>query len=193
MDNKNHREMAKIIHKSSKRLNETLNSILDLSKIESQKLDLRFNRIDLVSMIQECKYAFSDAINRKGLKFSVSNEYEKVIINSDMNIIHKILYNIIDNSVKYTNEGEITVALIDNEDNAIIKVTDTGIGIPEENLSQIFEPFRQGSEGLNRKFEGMGLGLTITRKYIELLGGKLNIESKHGNGTVIEMTLPKNL
>jgi PAS domain S-box-containing protein len=193
MDNKNHREMAKIIHKSSKRLNETLNSILDLSKIESQKLDLRYNRIDLVTMIQECKYAFSDAINKKGLKFSVSNEYEKVIINSDMNIIHKILCNIIDNSVKYTNEGEITVALIDNEENAIIKVTDTGIGIPEENLSQIFEPFRQGSEGLNRKFEGMGLGLTITRKYVELLGGKLKIESKHGNGTVIEITLPKNL
>jgi signal transduction histidine kinase len=192
MDNKNHREMAKIIYKSGKRLNETLNSILDLSKIESQKLDLKLSSIDLVTMIQEFKYAFSDAVNKKGLKFSVSFEQEKVFINSDLNIIHKVLYNIIDNSVKYTNEGEVTINVSETTENAVIKVTDTGIGIPQENLNQIFEPFRQGSEGLNRKFEGMGLGLTITRKYIELLGGKLNIESEYGSGTVIEIVLPKN-
>ena len=108
------------------------------------------------------------------------------------NIVYKVLCNIIDNSVKYTKEGEINVTLSENSENAIIKVTDTGIGIAEENLSQIFEPFRQGSEGLNRKFEGMGIGLTITRKYVELLGGKLNIESEHGRGTNIEIVLPKN-
>jgi signal transduction histidine kinase len=115
-----------------------------------------------------------------------------VFINSDSNIVYKVLCNIIDNSVKYTKEGEINVTLSENSENAIIKVTDTGIGIAEENLSQIFEPFRQGSEGLNRKFEGMGIGLTITRKYVELLGGKLNIESEHGRGTNIEIVLPKN-
>ena len=192
MDNKNHREMAKIIHKSSKRLNETLNSILDLSKIESQKLELKFNSIELVTMLQECKYAFSDAVNKKGLKFTIDIQQEKVFINSDSNIVYKVLCNIIDNSVKYTKEGEINVTLSEDSENAIIKVTDTGIGIAEENLSQIFEPFRQGSEGLNRKFEGMGIGLTITRKYVELLGGKLNIESEHGRGTNIEIVLPKN-
>jgi len=192
MDNKNHREMAKIIHRSSRRLNETLNSILDLSKIESKNLDLIFSNIDLVTLIQESKYAFSDAINKKGLKFIISCEQEKVFINSDLNIVHKVLYNIIDNSVKYTNEGEIAISLNESSENVIIKVTDTGIGIPEEDLSQIFEPFRQGSEGLNRKFEGMGLGLTITRKYVELLGGKLNIQSDQGSGTNIEIVLPKN-
>ena len=192
MDNKNHREMAAIIHRSSKRLNETLTSILDLSKIESQKLDLKSSSIDLVTMLQECKYAFSDAVNKKSLKFSVSFEHNKVFINSDSNIVYKVLCNIIDNSVKYTKEGEINVTLSETSENAIIKVTDTGIGIAEENLNQIFEPFRQGSEGLNRKFEGMGIGLTITRKYVELLGGKLNIESEHGSGTNIEIVLPKN-
>ena len=192
MDNKNHREMAKIIHKSGKRLNETLNSILDLSKIESQKLNLNISSIDLVTLLQECKYAFSDSVNKKGLKFTLSFDHEKLFIKSDQNIVHKIFCSIIDNSVKYTNDGEITINLAETAESVIIKVTDTGIGIPEENLHQIFEPFRQGSEGLNRRFEGMGLGLTITKKYVEILGGKLTIQSEFGKGTIIEIILPKN-
>jgi PAS domain S-box-containing protein len=191
MDNKNHREMAKIIHKSGKRLNETLNSILDLSKIESQKLDLKLSSIELITMIHECKYVFSETVNKKGLKFSVSSDQEKVFVKSDQNIVHKILCNIIDNAVKYTNEGSITINVSETTENAMIKITDTGIGIPKENLNQIFESFRQGSEGLNRKFEGMGIGLTITRKYVEILGGKLTVESDLGIGTVIEILLPK--
>lgn len=192
MDNKNHREMAKIIHKSGKRLNETLNSILDLSKLQSQKLDLRLSNIELITMIQECKYVFSDTMNKKGLKFSITAEQEKVFVNTDQNILHKILCNIVDNSVKYTSEGEISINIRETAEKAIIKVTDTGIGIPQENIDQIFEPFRQGSEGLNRKFEGMGLGLTITKKYVEILGGKLNIQSEPGVGTTIEIILTKN-
>ncbi|MDP2362151.1 MAG: ATP-binding protein [Ignavibacteria bacterium] len=192
MDNKNHREMAKIIHKSSKRLNETLNSILDLSKIESQKLDIKVNPIDLVTLINECKYAFSDSASKKGLNFRTTFDEPKILVNSDVNIVHKVLCNIIDNSLKYTEKGEVTINVSERNENAIIKVTDTGIGIPQENLDQIFEPFRQGSEGLNRRYEGMGIGLTITRKYVELLGGKLNIESEQGKGTAIEIVLPKN-
>ncbi|MFZ1517667.1 MAG: PAS domain-containing sensor histidine kinase [Ignavibacteriaceae bacterium] len=191
MDNKNHREMAKIIHKSSKRLNETLNSILDLSKIESQKLLLKFNSFDLVTMIQECKYAFADAANKKGIKFDATFEQPKILIHSDVTIIHKVLCNVIDNSIKYTEKGEVSVQLSETSDQALIKVVDTGIGIPQENIDQIFEPFRQGSEGLNRRYEGMGLGLTITKKYVELLGGKLNIESAEGEGTKVTILLPK--
>ena len=191
MDNKNHREMAKIIHKSSKRLNETLNSILDLSKIESQKLQLKSNNFDLVTMIQECKYAFADAANKKGIKFDALFEQPKILVHSDVNIIHKVLCNVIDNSIKYTEKGEVTVQLSETSEQALIKVVDTGIGIPQENIDQIFEPFRQGSEGLNRRFEGMGLGLTITKKYVELLGGKLNIESTEGEGTKVTILIPK--
>jgi PAS domain S-box-containing protein len=192
MDNKNHREMAKIIHKSGKRLNETLNSILDLSKIQSQKLDLRLSNIELMTMIQECRYAFSDTVNKKGLTFSITCDQQKVFLNTDQNILHKVLCNLVDNAVKYTAEGEIILNINETEKSVNIKITDTGIGIPKENLDQIFEPFRQGSEGLNRKYEGMGLGLTITKKYIEILGGKLNIQSEPGAGTVIEVIFPKN-
>ena len=192
MDDKNHREMAKIIHKSSKRLNETLNSILDLSKIESQKLDLKINPIDLVTLIKECKYAFSDSASKKGLNFTTTFDEPKILVNSDVNIVHKVLCNIIDNSLKYTERGEVTVNVSEKNENAIIKVSDTGIGIPQENLNHIFEPFRQGSEGLNRRYEGMGLGLTITKKYVELLGGKINIESEQGQGTTITLIFPKN-
>ena len=191
MDNQNHREMAKIIHKSSKRLNETLNSILDLSKIESQNLQLKHNSFDIVSMIQECKFAFAENANKKGIKFSVSSNEPKILVYSDQSVIHKVLCNIIDNSIKYTEKGEVNVHLSESDDHALISVSDTGIGIPQESLDQIFEPFRQGSEGLNRKYEGMGLGLTITKKYIEVLGGKLRIESLPGSGTKVIIELPK--
>lgn len=192
MEDKNHREMAKIIYKSGKRLNDTLNSILDLSKIESQKLDLKFSSVDLVTLLQECKYAFSDAVTRKGIKLNTSFDQQKIIINSDGSIMYKVLCNIIDNSIKYTNQGEISIQVSETDDNAIIKVEDTGIGIPQESIDQIFEPFRQGSEGLSRRYEGMGLGLTITKKYIELLGGKISIESEQGKGTTITIMFPKN-
>jgi PAS domain S-box-containing protein len=192
MEDKNHREMAKIIYKSGKRLNETLNSILDLSKIESQKLNLKFSSVDLVTLLQECKYAFSDAVNKKGIMFNVSFDHQKIVINSDGSIIHKVLCNIIDNSVKYTNQGEISITVSDTIESAIIKVKDTGIGIPQESIDQIFEPFRQGSEGLTRKYEGMGLGLTITKKFVELIDGKISIESEQGLGTTITLMFPKN-
>ncbi|MBK7230379.1 MAG: PAS domain S-box protein [Ignavibacteriales bacterium] len=191
MDNKNHREMAKIIYKSSKRLNETLNSILDLSKIESQKLDLKVSAIDLVTLLQECRYTFSDSVNKKGIEFNTIFDQPKILINSDVNILHKVLCNVIDNSIKYTNEGKVDIMVSETANQAIIKIQDTGIGIPQEGINHIFEPFRQGSEGLNRKYEGMGLGLTITKKYVELLGGKLAIESEQGKGTLITITLPK--
>ncbi len=109
MDNKNHREMAKIIYRSSKRLNETLTSILDLSKIESQKLDLKLSPVDLVTLLQECKYAFSDSATKKGLSFNATFDQPKILINSDANIVHKIMCNIIDNSLKYTEKGEVIV------------------------------------------------------------------------------------
>ena len=191
MDNKNHREMAKIIYKSSKRLNETLNSILDLSKIESQNLQLKHNSFDLVSMIQECKFAFAEIANKKGISFSVASTEPKILVYSDPSVLHKVLCNIIDNSIKYTEKGEVTVHLSESDEKALISVSDTGIGIPQENLDQIFEPFRQGSEGLNRKYEGMGLGLTITKKYVEILGGQLKIQSNTGSGTNVIIELPK--
>jgi len=191
MDNKNHREMAKIIHKSSKRLNETLNSILDLSKIESQNQPLKLANFDLVTMMQECKYAFTEAANKKNIEFNIESSHPRIVINSDSAIVHKVFCNVIDNAIKYTDKGEVKVKISEIEDKVVFNVKDTGIGIPQENLDHIFEPFRQGSEGLNRKYEGMGLGLTITKKYVELLNGKINFDSEQGQGTEVTITLPK--
>ncbi|GIK20944.1 MAG: PAS domain-containing sensor histidine kinase [Ignavibacterium sp.] len=191
MDNPNQREMAKIIYKSSKRLNETLNSILDLSKLESNNLQLKCNTFDIVSLLQECKFAFIENANKKGIQFSVTSDKPKILVYSDQSIVHKVLCNIIDNSIKYTEKGEVKVHLSESDDHALISVSDTGIGIPQESLDQIFETFRQGSEGLNRKFEGMGLGLSITKKYIDVLKGKLKISSTPSIGTKVTIELPK--
>jgi PAS domain S-box-containing protein len=191
MENKNHREMAKIIYKSSKRLNETLNSILDLSKIESQNQPLKLANFDLVTMMQECKFAFTESASKKGIEFNINSSHPRIVINSDSTIVHKVFCNLIDNAIKYTEKGKVSVNISEVGEKVVFKVQDTGIGIPQENLDHIFEPFRQGSEGLNRKYEGMGLGLTITKKYVELLRGKINFDSETGKGTEVFITLPK--
>ena len=113
------------------------------------------------------------------------------MINSDAAIIHNVFFNIIYNAIKYTDSGKVNVNISESGDKVVFNVKDTGIGIPQENLDHIFEPFRQGSEGLNRKYEGMGLGLTITKKYVELLKGKIIFDSEQGKGTEVTITLPK--
>ncbi len=91
----------------------------------------------------------------------------------------------------FTLKGEVVVSILDEGENFSVKVSDTGIGIPSDKLEIIFEEFRQVSEGLGRQFEGTGLGLTIVKKYVDKLGGKINVQSKVGEGSTFTITLPK--
>lgn len=192
LDNDKYREMAKMIYKSSSRLNETLNSLLDLSKIESNELKLEFETIELNTLVRECSNLFIKTADSKGLKINFNFYGERIVLKSDMGALYKIFNNVIDNAIKYTKEGEIKISTNSDNERASVIVSDTGIGIPEKYLQVIFEPFRQGSEGFNRDFEGTGLGLTITKKFVELLGGRLTVESKMGEGTTLTILLPIN-
>lgn len=190
LDDVNQREMAFLIHKSSRRLNETLTAILDLSKIESRQFKLNYDNIEVNSFIEEYTSSIkSDAIE-KGLKFDIQKSEEKVYIKADSNILLKIIKYIVNNAVKYTKEGQINIILYQNAKDVVIKIKDTGIGISKENLDLIFEPFRQVSEGSNRDYEGTGIGLTITKKLVELLDGTIEIESQLDLGTTVILRFP---
>ena len=190
LQDKNHKDMAEFIHKSSKRLNDTLTSLLDISKLESRKMNLDFSPIEIVSTLKNCRSRFTEAAIAKGLIINLKLEKEKIYIDAEPTIINKIFCNLLDNAVKYTKHGEIVLSVTELNNKAIVKIVDSGIGISEENLELIFEPFRQASEGLTRKYEGSGLGLSITKKYVEILGGKIIVQSKIDMGTSITLEFP---
>ena len=190
LQDKNHKDMAEFIHKSSKRLNDTLTSLLDISKLESRKMNLDFSPIEIVSTLKNCRSRFTEAAIAKGLIINLKLEKEKIYIDAEPTIINKIFCNLLDNAVKYTKHGEIVLSVTKLNNKAIVKIVDSGIGISEENLELIFEPFRQASEGLTRKYEGSGLGLSITKKYVEILGGKIIVQSKIDMGTSITLEFP---
>lgn len=190
IDNSEHKEMLMQIHKSSKRLNDTLTSIIDLSKIESQQVELDYRKIELNSLIDETIFLHKDQIESKGLTIRADKYKSSIIFRTDINILQKILNNVLSNAIKFTRTGEITVLSDADNNNVKLVVTDTGIGIPPEKLNIIFEPFRQASEGSARHFEGTGIGLTITKRFVDLLGGTIKIESEPGKGTSVILTFP---
>ena len=182
--------MADTIYKSAKRLSETLNLILDLSKFESEKRDIKNREIDLVSKAIVIINSFEGTASKKGLTLKSSFSQNSIIINFDERAFHSILNNLINNALKFTSEGSVTTTIILNDDHVEIKVIDTGIGIAEQDYQNIFEEFRQASEGYNRNFEGSGLGLSITKKLVEKFGGTISVESEIEKGTTFTVILP---
>ncbi|MCL5027927.1 MAG: PAS domain S-box protein [Bacteroidetes bacterium] len=176
---------------SGRRLMETINSILDLSRIESGKIELKFKKINLVSESKEIIERLSILAEQKGLYIKFSAREDSILSLLDSNLYDQIVENLIGNAIKYTEKGgiivEITKNYIEEENWSVLNIIDTGIGIPKESLEIIFEEFRQVSEGIGRRFEGSGLGLTITKKYVEMMHGKISVESRFGRGSVFSV------
>jgi PAS domain S-box-containing protein len=187
-------DMAEMIFTSGKRLMETLNSVLDLSRIEADRLEISYAEVNLNKFVEENIRVFQSIGSKKGLSVNIKNSNQNVYAYVDEQLLFQILNNLVGNAIKYTQKGTIIVeikTLIKNQkDLASISVIDTGIGIKKENIKQIFEEFRQVSEGLSRQFEGTGLGLTITKKFVELLGGEIIVTSEYGKGTTFEVLFP---
>ncbi len=184
--------MAGLILKSGQRLMETLNSVLDLSRIEANKVTLNYSEFNLAHFIKENIKLFDKLAIDKGLTLLLNIIDSDVYVYLDEQILYQIINNLIGNAIKYTEKGSVIVEVDsfvkDKDKFATIKVIDTGIGIREENLTQIFEEFRQVSEGLNRRFEGSGLGLTITKKFVEMMSGKISVESEINKGSIFTLT-----
>jgi len=191
-----YKEMVQSINKGGNRLLKTLNLILDLSRIESNKLEIKMKDLELNNYVNETIKLFEGAAQKKGLYLKVIEIKTGIYIRADEDLLSQILNNIINNGIKYTKKGGVTLQLNeefhDNKSWATIKIIDTGIGIPESAQEIIFDEFRQVSEGLNRAFEGTGLGLTIARKSVELLKGIMSVESVEGKGSTFIIRLPLN-
>jgi PAS domain S-box-containing protein len=185
-------EMVKMIYYSGERLKKTLGSLLTMSELESAKYLIVPELCNLSHFIGMYDDFTIDMLHHKDLKFELVIQDEDVLIMSDEYLLHQALYNILDNSYKFTDYGGIKLQVrkqlsANNKNKAFIEIIDTGFGIEQDKIDLIFLPFRQGSEGIQRKHEGMGLGLTIVQKIIQKLNAEIEIESIMGEGTTVRL------
>ena len=182
------------IHGSGKHLLGLINDILDLSKVESGKMELFIEEFDLLKAIQEVESTVKPLVEKNKNTLEVDFKTKNNIIKSDVTKIRQILLNLLSNATKFTKEGVITVTVEDlDEKNIQFQVKDSGIGMTQEQVDKVFKPFTQADEKTTRKFGGTGLGLTITKMFAEMMGGKIDLRSKDGEGTTFTVSLPKNV
>lgn len=188
--------MADIIHNSGRRLLETLNSLLDLARVEANRMELEYKKFDLVKVVSNCVRLFEGLAYTKKLTLKSVFKTNPIEVYLDESILVQILNNLVNNGIKYTSQGGVTVEVdvieSEGEKSCRIRVTDSGIGIPEKSRDLIFEEFRQVSEGFNRQFEGTGLGLTLTKKFVQMMMGRIYLESKVNEGSTFTVEFPIN-
>jgi signal transduction histidine kinase/ActR/RegA family two-component response regulator len=178
-----------------------VNDLLDFAKIEAGKLELENINFDLVTALKEALKPLELRAGQKGLEFQVTYaaDLPKVLL-GDPRRLSQIVLNLVNNAIKFTERGTIRVSVEaaerrDQYVNVLIRVSDTGIGIPHDKLGQIFDPFAQAEGSTTRRFGGSGMGLTISRQLAELLGGSIGVESQLGQGStfsfVARFVVPK--
>lgn len=194
LDDNESKELVEVIVNSSKRLIGTLNKILNLSKLEFEKPELIISNINITTLIDDVHKLYIKTAEQNNINLIKNNFTKPEIIQSDEKLIKEVLDNLVSNAIKYTREGYITIDASkekkQDKEYLIIKISDTGVGIPKDKQEIIWQEFRQASEGLNRAYEGTGLGLTITKKYVEMLEGNIILESEPGKGSTFTVTLP---
>lgn len=200
----NIREYAVNIHSAGKMLLSIINDILDLSKIESSKMEISETDYDLGNLLMDIENMISMRAEEQNLNFRIEvKENLPRILHGDEKRIKQCITNLLTNSVKYTKEGTVALKidssvmeLQDGEDNAIqlcVTVSDTGIGIREEEISMLFDPFKRLDQMKNKSVEGTGLGLSITKRLIGMMGGSLTVESTYGKGSSFSFKLPQKI
>lgn len=186
------KERLEVVLKSGKRLMRLINDILDLSKIEAGKMEIRDEDVLLEDIIDEVSNTITPLAIEKNLNFNIQRACNtRIIVNTDRVRVAQILINLLGNAIKFTEKGKVELFVSITSDKMLkFSVTDTGIGISSENQKIIFEEFRQLDGTSTRKYSGTGLGLAICKKIIDLLGGKIWLESTEGKGSTFSFILP---
>lgn len=188
----NQREYVTIIQKSSERLLSTVNDIIEISKIESGEVSVSKEKVDVVELIESFVDFFRPEATKKNLEISFDNltGKPKCLTESDKIKLTSIVSNLIKNAIKYTDSGYIKLGLKVNNESLVLSCKDSGIGIPKHRHEAIFNRFEQADLEDKQAHEGSGLGLAIVKSYVEMLDGKIWVESEEMKGTVFYVALP---
>jgi len=180
-----------VIERNGKNLLSLINDILDISRIEAGREEVEITTFNMNDLITEVISMIEPQAKQKNLPLIQTLNAGNFEITNDWSKCYHVLQNIIGNAVKFTEKGKVEISALQSNENITIQVKDTGIGIDESNLVHIFDEFRQADGSTSRKFGGNGLGLAIAKKYTNLLGGTIGINSVLGQGTEFKITLPK--
>ncbi len=188
--NERQEEYLRDIHGSGQHLLELLNEILDLSKVEAGRMDLEYSTFDLRSLLDGAASMLRERAALHSIDLGIETGDDIGSVYSDELRLKQVLLNLMTNAVKFTGDGgSVAVRAVREGPEVLITVTDTGIGVPEADRERIFESFQQGGRGGSRE-EGTGLGLTLSRRLVELLGGRMWLESEVGRGSTFGFSLP---
>ena len=184
------RQHLDIVENNSRRLLDTLNALLDLATLRSGDADLELQTVDARGPVQEAVEEVRPRADEKDLEVRLEVPEESVNAVMDERYLNQVLRNLLENAVKFTEEGYVAAAVRPQDEYVDIAVTDTGIGIDEEFLPQLFDDFKQESHGRARSYEGSGLGLAISQRLVDLMGGTISVESTKGEGSTFTVRLP---
>ena len=183
------REMVRVIDRGARRLMHTLNSVLDLARIESGAGEVETGPVDLAAEAEAARDALAPVAAAKGVALRLDRPSGPVWALAETGALARVLNNLVGNAVKFTDEGSVRVVVRVDARGPALVVRDTGVGIPQSFLPHLFSEFRQASQGDARRHEGSGLGLAISRRLVEMMGGSVAVESAEGVGTEFTVRL----
>jgi len=185
-------KQIKIVEKSGKSLLNLINDILDISKIEAGRMDLIVSEYEVEEFLASIEMTIRSMLREADLEFSIHRQSDIDLHSTDENKLKQILLNLLSNAIKFTPKGKVTLNVTRTKFDDVLQFTveDTGIGIDADHFDSIFDPFRQLDGTATRKYGGTGLGLALTKKLVELLGGRIWVESESGKGSRFSFVLP---
>ena len=190
----NKKEVAKEvdrIHKQSRHLLSLLNDILDVTKIEENKYELEPYELDFRALLREVNDMFVTQAKEKALEFSIVSQLPaSLIVFVDGLRLKQVLINLISNAVKFTQHGQVTVLVSEQDSRLLFNIVDTGIGMSDEQLTKVFDMFTQADSSINRRFGGSGLGLALSQKLVAMMGGELQVSSELNKGSAFTFSVP---
>jgi signal transduction histidine kinase/CheY-like chemotaxis protein len=185
---------ARKINVSGKHLLAMINDILDLSKIETGHMELYIEAFSVDTLIQEVVLTIDPLVRKNNNKLIVANNEIGIEMKSDLTKVRQILFNLLSNACKFTEKGTITLSVrktqVEGSPAIAFEVSDTGIGMNNENVEKLFQAFTQADASINRRFGGTGLGLTISKHFCNMMDGSINVTSEFGEGSVFTVVLP---
>lgn len=184
----------KVVQRNARQLEKLINQLLDISKLESKKMELNLKHGDIVQFIEEITGSFRSLAERKRLELKFQNQVRELEMDFDPDKVELIFYNLLSNAFKFTEKGTVTIKINKVEKNGTdqveIGVQDTGVGIIEEQIPKVFDRYYQSQNSRWRKNKGTGIGLALVKELVELHGGEISLKSISGVGTEITVLLP---
>jgi two-component system phosphate regulon sensor histidine kinase PhoR len=180
------------INKHSDSLTQLVNNLLDITRIESGKVSMKLQKADLKDAIEEVVDIMTPPVKEKGIQLTVEVPEKDLFCRADKSQLGRVLTNLLGNAIKFTPEkGKISISVKESKDFLQVDVRDSGIGIAEENLANIFEEFYRVENTINQNVKGTGLGLSLVRRIVQAHKGKIWVKSQAGKGATFSFTLPK--